>query len=176
MWETTSDLTRTLLAQCDQFWLRFALIKTGGTSFRDNAGQSNPAGRDIIRETTLGVISGRRAPTTMGENEAALERFYHSRKPLLRYAWGMGIDPEQSSVAYGLHCPCQAENNIPVVGKTRCVVAAGRCIWIRIDTYFRGNTAIPDITHQASCQCMHCENAPCELFVRRSYRATTVKG
>ncbi|MEA2691230.1 MAG: hypothetical protein QOJ16_617 [Acidobacteriota bacterium] len=98
-----------------------------------------------------------KTPETTGAEDLTLYPRYEYKG----YAWGMAIDLNVCTGCSACVVACQAENNIPTVGKEQ-VLKQRAMHWLRIDRYFEGDPDDPQVHHQP-VPCMQCENAPCEL-------------
>jgi molybdopterin-containing oxidoreductase family iron-sulfur binding subunit len=131
-------------------------------------------GRGLVREATLERYRDDNdfAKKIAGDEELPkrLPSLY-SHPPLnAPEQWGMAIDLNTCTGCSACVIACQAENNVPVVGKLQ--VAHRRSMhWLRIDRYFATEHGFdqdkgqlpedPEMVHEPM-MCQHCENAPCE--------------
>lgn len=149
-----------------------ALWQGGGLTMRKLSRQEQFAttqnhftieGRDMYRAGTLvEFIRDPRFAAKMREVPKEEETLYYPNEFKNNgYAWAMVVDLNTCIGCSACTIACQAENNIPVVGKIQ-VIGGREMHWIRIDTYHAGSPAEPQFHHQP-VPCMHCQHAPCEL-------------
>ena len=118
--------------------------------------------RSLYRETTVDGYAKNPNFAKEGDLMPEERRVSLWDRPELKghHQWGMSIDLNLCTGCNTCLVACQAENNIPVVGKSE--VANGRELhWIRLDRYYKGDDNDPQAVIQP-VGCMHCETAPCE--------------
>lgn len=163
--------TNSLVTSTNSLYYSNASVRLVGNRYEIASVQDHHSmeGRPIIREASLeGYREDPRfaadmvyIPGMKGDAEFPITLFETQKYPEREPQWGMAIDLT-SCIGCGVcTIACQAENNIPVIGKNE--VRRGREMhWMRNDRYFNGDEyGDAKVVHQP-VTCMHCELAPCE--------------
>lgn len=103
-----------------------------------------------------------------------IERWKSYREPGLHDAtehrWQLSVDLDRCTGCSACVTACQAENNLPIVGRDD-LVKARSMQWLRIERYWEGD--FPDLKLRfLPMLCQHCAQAPCETVcpVAATYR------
>ena len=133
----------------------------------------NMEGRKILATGTLDDFRRNPAFAHEHDEQRPKELTLYKEYGYPGYAWAMTIDLNSCNGCNACVVACQSENNIPVVGKDQ-VMRGREMHWIRIDRYYRAETATNDPSTNTNdalanpetffqpVPCMQCENAPCE--------------
>jgi molybdopterin-containing oxidoreductase family iron-sulfur binding subunit len=141
---------------------RLELRKTGArTALASTQVHQSMHGRDIVISGTLAQFQNDPEFVKKKVEEPSKGFSLYPGYKYEGYAWGMAIDQTACIGCNACVVACNAENNIPVVGKDQ-VLMMREMHWLRIDTYYQGGYDNPE-TYYQPVLCMQCENAPCEL-------------
>ncbi len=152
-----------LIRTSDGFWFGqdFAIAATGNRHRHATTQEHGTMeGRPVVREGSLAEY--KKNPKFVEEMAEVprLQSIYPEHEYPAGYQWGMAIDLTACTGCNACVVACQAENNIPVVGKEQ-VLRGREMHWIRMDRYYVGPEDDPQAV-ELPIPCMQCENAPCE--------------
>jgi len=146
--------------------IQVSIIKTGKKyELAATQGHFRAEGRPILNDITLSQFKKNPEAVMHTDPHLKLKEVPTLWAPPVDYAknpyrWIMGVDLNSCTGCGACVIACQAENNIPTVGRDR-VRKSREMHWIRIDRYYSGDENSPQVIFQPM-MCQHCENAPCE--------------
>jgi molybdopterin-containing oxidoreductase family iron-sulfur binding subunit len=115
--------------------------------------------KTLIRQATFEHYQKHPDFARHGDEHTPLKSLWEEHK-YEGHRWGMSIDLSKCIGCGACVVACQAENNIPVVGRQQ-VINGREMHWLRVDRYFRGEPDNPELAYQP-LPCQQCELAPCE--------------
>jgi MoCo/4Fe-4S cofactor protein with predicted Tat translocation signal len=148
------------------------LVQKKGHQLVQTQNHYSMEGRGLVREGTVDDFKKNPAfaKTVWMDADIPPNTSLYSHPPLnAPNQWAMSVDLNTCTGCSACVVACQAENNIPVVGKEQ-VAKAREMHWLRIDRYFAsadGDKNNPHLEEDPEMvmepmMCQHCENAPCE--------------
>ena len=118
-------------------------------------------GRDIVRETTYSEYKKNPKSGNEFPMKDKLSKIHiYPAHDMSGHQWAMAIDLNSCTGCSSCIISCNAENNIPVVGRKE-VAMRRELHWMRLDRYYKGDESEPEVMHMPML-CQHCDNAPCE--------------
>ncbi|MHB9010847.1 MAG: TAT-variant-translocated molybdopterin oxidoreductase [Ignavibacteriaceae bacterium] len=114
--------------------------------------------RKIILEGT--VLDYKKNPKIIKEQRYTDNASLYDPHDYPGVKWGMSIDLNKCTGCGECVISCNAENNVPVVGKDQVKVSR-EMQWIRIDRYYSGSAEDPHVSLEPML-CQQCDHAPCE--------------
>ncbi len=128
-------------------------VELAKTQVQDTLGE-----RPIIRELTLATyLEGQ---PKENEQQGGERKDLWPGYEYTEHKWGMVVDLNACVGCSACILSCQAENNVPVVGKEE-VWRRREMHWIRLDRYYKGPADDPRVAYQP-VMCQQCDNASCE--------------